>query len=307
MVQHSVVSFKQSQYEAYVSAISFKNVKWFLDREPKKDNLERAQRKLNERRVPKITKYITESSQYVLPPVVLTLTKCVEENGVLTIPDDTEVYVSDGQHRLNAVKDLDIDEQIPVMFLKYKGIDSCKQTFTDLNMNLVKPTKSLSLFYDTKNEFSNMLVDKVFRLSDIELEDINVKGKSDKKYAMSQMYKAMSLIGKNRDIDDYKNFYNYIMEKWEIESTKYEFLDEFRKLNLFGYGVMLEIIAIVYANLLDADRETSISRLKDGLAVVEFTKDDVMWKDIVIDGLVVKNGKNVLRASLSILTRFQSK
>ena len=196
MVQHSVVSFKQSKYEAYVSAISFKNVKWFLDREPKKGNLERAQRKLNERRVPKITKYITESSQYVLPPVVLTLTKCVEENGVLTIPDDTEVYVSDGQHRLNAVKDLDIDEQIPVMFLKYKGIDSCKQTFTDLNMNLVKPTKSLSLFYDTKNEFSNMLVDKVFRLSDIELEDINVKGKSDKKYAMSQMYKAMSLYWK---------------------------------------------------------------------------------------------------------------
>ena len=306
------IEFIQSGDVCYLVTIPFKKIAWFLEREPETGNLERAQRKLNERRIPKIKAYVENSSQYVLPPVVLTV-KGIKEEYVegrlsITIPDNTVVYVSDGQHRLHAIKDIEIVESIPVMIMNYNGIDRCKQVFTDLNMNLVKPTRSLSLYYDTTNELSKYLLDRVFSADDIEFEDITVKGESEKKYSMAQMYAAMKIIGGKSPMDvvvhfAYKNFYDIIIMNYKKERDKYTSVVEFREKSIYGHGIMLEILAIVYKKLADASTENVKARVSSVVKVLDFDKKADMWKDLILNGRIVKNKTHILDVGISIMAR----
>jgi DNA sulfur modification protein DndB len=129
---------------------------------------QRAQRIINEERIPDIANYILDSrDNYVFSA----LTACIDglsefvaigeskheqKIGTLVIDEDAEIYITDGQHRnaaiLEALKaDPTLaDETISVVFFTNKSLEERQRIFKDLNLYPVKTDSSLSITYDDK-------------------------------------------------------------------------------------------------------------------------------------------------------------
>ena len=129
----------------------------------------RAQRILNETRIPEITNYIVRNrNSYVFSSLSASINgdiKFVESDldsnlGMLKIPMDSVFLLNDGQHRKAAIlqalnEDSSLkNETISIVFFKDEGLERAQQMFTDLNKHAVKSSKSLSTLYDNRNDFS---------------------------------------------------------------------------------------------------------------------------------------------------------
>ena len=147
----------------------------------------RAQRKLNQARIPEIKKYILENrNTYVFSALAASIdgeyTYIPSENadiGILEVSMDAKFLINDGQHRKAAIlaaieEDESIgNETISVVFYADKGLKRSQQMFTDLNKHAVKTSNSIAELYDSrdllavvtrraiaKNKFYNEYVDK---------------------------------------------------------------------------------------------------------------------------------------------------
>ena len=118
----------------------------------------RAQRKLNETRIPIISKYILDNrNSYVFSALAASIdgkfsfkpSKENKDTGILCIDMDAHFLINDGQHRkaaiLAALKEDESleDETISIVFYSDKGLERSQQIFTDLNKNAVKPQRSM--------------------------------------------------------------------------------------------------------------------------------------------------------------------
>jgi len=129
----------------------------------------RAQRKLNEARIPEIKNYILNNrDSYVFSALAASIdgeikfipSKENEEIGVLEVDMKSRILINDGQHRkaaiLAAIEEDDSLEQetIAVVLYKDKGLIRSQQMFTDLNKHAVTTSKSLNALYDSKDQCS---------------------------------------------------------------------------------------------------------------------------------------------------------
>ena len=118
----------------------------------------RAQRRLNENRIPEIKKYILKNrDSYVFSALAASIDgehKYIpsenDDVGILEVSMDAKFLINDGQHRKAAIlsaieEDVTIgDETISVVFYADKGLKRSQQMFTDLNKHAVKTSNSLS-------------------------------------------------------------------------------------------------------------------------------------------------------------------
>ena len=126
----------------------------------------RAQRKLNEARIPEIKEYILKNREsYVFSALAASIdgeisfvpSKENNEIGVLEVDMKSKILINDGQHRkaaiLAAVEEDETLEQetIAVVLYKDKGLVRSQQMFTDLNKHAVTTSKSLNALYDSKD------------------------------------------------------------------------------------------------------------------------------------------------------------
>ena len=129
----------------------------------------RAQRKLNEARIPEIKNYILNNrDSYVFSALAASIdgeirfvpSKENEEIGVLEVDMKSKILINDGQHRkaaiLAAIEEDETLEQetIAVVLYKDKGLIRSQQMFTDLNKHAVTTSKSLNALYDSKDQCS---------------------------------------------------------------------------------------------------------------------------------------------------------
>ncbi len=129
----------------------------------------RAQRKLNEARIPEIKKYILNNrDSYVFSALAASIdgmTRFIpstdnDEIGVLEVDMHSKILINDGQHRKAAIlAAIDEDptleqETIAVVLYKDKGLVRSQQMFTDLNKHAVTTSKSLNALYDSKDQCS---------------------------------------------------------------------------------------------------------------------------------------------------------
>lgn len=127
----------------------------------------RAQRKINESRIPIITKYILDNrDSYVFSALASSIDGAFryiplsEDSsiGVLEISMDAKFLINDGQHRKAAIiealkEDASLgDETISIVFYADKGLERSQQIFTDLNKNAVKTSNSISELYDSRDQ-----------------------------------------------------------------------------------------------------------------------------------------------------------
>ena len=129
----------------------------------------RAQRRLNESRIPTIKNYILNNrNNYVFSALSASIDgefsfipfKEGENIGILEIDMENTFLINDGQHRKAAIEEALKDdpslgdETISVVFFEDKGLERSQQMFTDLNKHAVRTSNSLSTLYDSRDEFA---------------------------------------------------------------------------------------------------------------------------------------------------------
>lgn len=126
----------------------------------------RAQRRLNELRIPEIRDYILDNrDSYVFSALAASVDGEMSfvpsapqaNTGFLEINMDALFLINDGQHRKAAIdaaiaEDESLkDETISVVMYKDQGLQSSQQMFTDLNKHAVTTSKSLNTLYESKD------------------------------------------------------------------------------------------------------------------------------------------------------------
>ena len=175
----------------------------------------RAQRVLNHNRIPEITNYIVNNrDNYSFSAITASVDgkiifeanspKDNEDIGLLHIPMDAKFIINDGQHRRAAIEaaiksDPDLgDESIAVVFFLDRGLERCQQMFADLNRHSVRPSKSLGVLYDHRDDMA--IVTRTLILSSsifkdlIEMERNSLALRSRKLFTLSSIYSATKAL-----------------------------------------------------------------------------------------------------------------
>lgn len=203
----------QAQREYYVSMCPLRLLPrlFQFDEEELAPEL-RAQRQLNKARLPELSRYITENmDNYVFSAITASVDADItfeqiagdgeaSRIGLLRIPMSARFIINDGQHRRAAI-DLALrnkpelgDETIAVVFFLDKGLERCQQMFADLNRYAIRPSKSLGILYDYRDETA-LLAKSLIAGSDIfrdvvELEKTSLAPRSRRLFTLSAIYHA---------------------------------------------------------------------------------------------------------------------
>lgn len=126
----------------------------------------RAQRKLNESRIPEIRDYILNNREsYVFSALAASIDGEVEfipqgeqgNVGILSIDMNANFLINDGQHRKAAIDAAICEDEslkhetISIVLYKDQGLRRSQQMFTDLNKHAVTTSKSLNTLYEFKD------------------------------------------------------------------------------------------------------------------------------------------------------------
>ena len=203
----------QAQREYYVSMCPMRLLpKLFIFDEEELVPELRAQRHLNKARLPELSRYITENpDDYVFSAITVSIDAAVnfeqlsvEEDagrvGLLRIPMSARFIINDGQHRRAAIdqalreKPELGDESIAVVFFLDIGLARCQQMFADLNRHAIRPSKSLGILYDYRDETALLVKvlianSPVFR-DFVELEKTSLAKRSRRLCTLSSIYQA---------------------------------------------------------------------------------------------------------------------
>lgn len=130
----------------------------------------RSQRTLNTSRIPEMCNYILENpGSYVFSSLTVSVdgqlefTAFNEDNptiGHISIPMDARFLINDGQHRQAAIAEAIKKnpalkkEHISVVFYKDEGLQRSQQMFSDLNRYAIRPTRSINILYNSREEDS---------------------------------------------------------------------------------------------------------------------------------------------------------
>ena len=197
----------------------------------------RAQRILNKSRIPHMSQYLLDNKKdYVFSAITASIDGKVQFEpfgdqgeisriGTLKIDMNSQFIINDGQHRRAAIaealkKEPRLgDESISVVFFIDKGLKRCQQMFADLNRYAVRPSKSLGLLYDHRDEvaqLTKMLAIKSTTFGDlVEMEKSSLSPRSRKLFTLSAIHSANNALLNNREIKDIDEATNISIQFWD--------------------------------------------------------------------------------------------
>lgn len=181
----------------------------------------RAQRRLNEARIPSIKNYILDNRlSYVFSALSASIDGNYEfqsyeqdgEIGILEIDMDTTFLINDGQHRKAAIEEAIKEdpslgtETISVVFFEDKGLERSQQMFTDLNKHAVKTSNSISTLYDSRDELAvatKYVISQIPFFNQYTDKEKDNLGKNDPTlFTLNNIYKANQDIIKSTKVTD---------------------------------------------------------------------------------------------------------
>jgi len=201
----------------------------------------RAQRILKDSRIPAIKNYILNNPEdYTFSSLTASVDGTMKftpaaslgENGKLGrlyINMEARLLINDGQHRRKAIEEAlkenpDLGhEMISVVFFHDAGLKRSQQMFSDLNKNAVKPTKSLNILYDHRDQFSKFIVRLVGSMdifeNRVELEKTSISNRSVNAFTLNGVLDAsLRLIGLRKSRKPSEDEKKLIKEFWETVS-----------------------------------------------------------------------------------------
>lgn len=285
----------------------------------------RAQRQLNQQRIPELARYIvTNKDNYVFSSITASVDAQVsfkvigesgEENklGVLSIPMDARFIINDGQHRRAAIiealkENPDLGyETISVVFFLDRGLDRCQQMFADLNRHAIRASSSIGLLYDhrdSKAELTRQIVknSSVFR-NIVELEKSSLSVRSKKLFTLSALYHAINALVDKLKFEDYEHRQTFITDFWEIiygcfpewKKVKEGALSsgEVRQDYIHVHAVVLQALATV-GNTLFKENPNDWQSLLKKLSQFNWERSNPEWEGrAMIAGKLIKSSQNI--------------
>jgi len=324
----------QAKSEYFVSMCPLRLIpKIFLFNEEELVPELRAQRFLNKARLPDMTRYLLENPKsYVFSAITASIDGEVnfepigsEDNGkrigLLHIPMSSKFIINDGQHRRAAIEraiqeepDL-ADESIAVVFFMDKGLKRCQQMFADLNRYAIRPSKSLGVLYDHRDEMAELARIIAFKSvafsGVVEMERSTLSPRASRLFTLSSIYHATSVLVSNVKVETFDekaniaiSFWDEVakhMREWQLVKKRKITSGDVRRDFIHSHAVVLQAIGHVGNSLF-------LSRIKSWKAKIRKLKsmdwsrsNSKQWEGrAMIGGKVSKSHYNVILTTNSI-------
>lgn len=314
----SAVRGIQAGNEYYISMVPLKILaKLFPDDEEVILPEYRAQRKINEVRIPEIKNYIlTNQNSYVFSALSASIdgefsfkSLSNSDAGFLEINMDSIFLINDGQHRKTAIiealeeKPEIGDETISIVFFRDRGLKRSQQMFTDLNKHAVKTSNSLATLYDSRDELAKatkMVIDKNVFLKKYTDKERDILGKnSSKLFTLNTIYKANKRILRNSQCNE--DDISFLIDYWKTVTDNISEWNELIRKEISkkelkeNYIVTLSITIQAFGKLgrlFYENQDISYKQKLTKLSEIDWSRDNNQWIGIAIrDNGKVLNGE----------------
>lgn len=278
----------------------------------------RAQRILNKSRIPEMRDYIINNPEsYVFSSLTVSvdgamLFEPINEVdpmiGHISISMSARFLINDGQHRRAAIAEAikinpDLKhEHISVVFYHDKGLKSSQQMFSDLNRYAIRPTKSINILFNSREESSIIAKEVVKDVSVFtgltEKEKTTVSNRSKALFTLSAISTATIELLKDVKLDMPEKtklaieFWNEVasnMPEWIAVMRQEKRSSEVRSGSICSLSITLVAIGHGGNKLLHTYPHDWKERIAN-LAKVDWKKDNPIWNYLVfVNGKVAAN------------------
>ena len=337
-----VVKGIQANHEYYIAMVPLKMIsRLFPDEEEYVSPEYRAQRKLNEVRVPIISKYIIDNrDSYVFSALAASIDGAFRfvpisegmEIGTLEVSMDARFLINDGQHRkaaiLDALKEDNSlgDETISIVFYGDQGLERSQQIFTDLNKNAVKTSNSISELYDSRDQLAVITRRAIQNVEFLNLytdKEKDILGKySSKLFTLNTFYMANKTIIGRFGIESstelfVEHFWKCVAENmvlWNDLEAKIITKVDLRENYIATQGIVIRSLGRI-GNHLYTHQDCNMWNVLKGIRDINWSRNASVWKYRAINGngRVITNNKaailigNVIKKQLGLpLTHAES-
>lgn len=293
----------------------------------------RAQRKLNEARIPMISRYILENrDSYVFSALAasidgeyhFTASEISSDLGILEVSLDARFLINDGQHRKSAIQEaLREDsslgnETIPLVFFADSGLARSQQIFTDLNKNAVKTSNSISELYDSRDQMAVITRDVIGAIPFLNTytdKEKDILGKySSSLFTLNTFYTANKTILSNKCSADgaafLKKFWLAVVEhmtQWQELDRKELTKVDLRERYIATQSIVIQALGRVGATLY-RHKEIDLQATMKQLENVNWSRTAVQWSFRAIgpNGRIITSKKasmliaNIIKKELQI-------
>ncbi len=292
----------------------------------------RAQRRLNANRIPEMKRYILDNlDTYVFSAITASIDGEVQfkpyseaENrmGTLRISMDATFVINDGQHRRAAIEEAlkenpdFANETIAVVFFIDADLKRCQQMFSDLNRYAIRPSKSLGILYDYRDDFS-LLTKEIIARSDffknvVEMEKSSLSPRSRKLFTLSALYSATKALLKNNDGDGeslvelgvkfWESTANQLKE-WKLVNENRLTAGEVRGDYIHSHSIALHALGIAGNTLIKNHPKRWQTKLKKLSSIDWARSNSTVWEGrTLVGGMIHKAANNVVLTSNYIKT-----
>lgn len=280
----------------------------------------RSQRVLNRARIPEIANYIVNNpSDYIFSSIAASISEAPvkfipadpdnpnSKVGKLVFPMDARVLINDGQHRRAAIEEALKErpelgnETLSVVFFVDAGLQRSQQMFSDLNRHAIRPTKSISILYDVRDEFAQSIRTIAHSLPIFkgltELEKTTISNRSRKMFTLSSLYQATAaLLGKvekNKHISEEEEkfaseYWNAVAENipdWQLLIRGDVSASSLRNDFIHAHGIALHSLGIL-GNALVSEYPSDWKKSLTGLHQIDWSRSNPDW-----EGRAMNNGR----------------
>lgn len=317
----------QAKNEYYVSMCPLRLIpKIFLFNEEELVPELRAQRFLNKARLPDMKRYLIENrDSYVFSAITASIDSEVifepigsgesgKRIGLLHIPMSARFIINDGQHRRAAIEtaireepDL-ADESIAVVFFLDKGLKRCQQMFADLNRYAIRPSESLGVLYDHRDEMAELARNVAFKAEAfsgvVEMERSTLSPRASRLFTLSSIYSATSALFegiKTESLDERVemaiSFWNETakhIREWQLVKMRKLTSGDVRRDYLHSHAVVMQAIGLV-GNAMFRNRVKDWKKKLEKLQGIDWSRSNLkQWEGrAMIGGRVSKSRNNV--------------
>ena len=194
----------------------------------------RAQRRINEARIPEIKNYILDNRDtYVFSALSASIdgefkfTPYMDTDvGIFEVDMESIFLINDGQHRKVAIEaameeDPSLEkETISIVFFNDEGLARSQQMFADLNKHAVKTSNSLATLYDFRDEIAvatKRVIDAIPFFKRYTDKERDILGKnSSSLFTLNMIYKANQKIMHGENCSD--SDVAFLLEYWKLVS-----------------------------------------------------------------------------------------
>ncbi len=287
----------------------------------------RAQRVLNKGRLPELSRYILDNpDSYVFSALTASIDGEVSfessqdsahgsRSGLLRIPMNARFVINDGQHRRAAIElalrekpELG-DESISIVFFMDTGLKRSQQMFADLNRHAVRPSPSIGILYDHRDEDAAIvremvLTSKLFR-NLVEMENTTLGVRSRKLFTLSGLYTGTKALlhGRCKErgeaVERARVFWEACAKAipdWRAVREGRASAGELRREFVHSHGIALQALGMTGCQLSAIEPQAKVSERILGLRDLDWSRANVdLWEGrAMVGGRISRSSANVI-------------